>query len=110
MNTGKAVIAGAALLVIAGLSASPVQAHRRYRPHFKGLPRHIIVQHSHDSKTSTKPSLAAGAKVESTESFELFNETTRIITGTVKIVDDMISTLLGGRAEAAHNMQKVKSQ
>lgn len=110
MNIGKVLIAGFVLVVITGFCVQPVQAHRRYRPHFKGLPRQVLVPHSHDPKTSIKPSVATGAKVENSGSFELFEETARIITGTVKNIGNMVSTVFGGKAEAANDTQKVKSQ
>jgi hypothetical protein len=97
MNTRKITIAGTVVLVVTSLLVSPVQAHRKYRPHFKGLPHQILVKHSHSPQGSIKTLSETRSK---TEDFDLFNEAIHLVTGTMKAFGKVASVILPGSAES----------
>lgn len=107
MNTDKAIIAGIAVMVIAGLFVSPVQAHRKYRPHHKGLPRRVLVRHSHDLSESTKSVLKMQAE---TKDFDLFSSTAGIVTGTVKTLGEVVEAIFGSKMKPASETQDAESR
>jgi hypothetical protein len=106
MNIDKVAIAGVAVVVIAGLFVSPAQAHRKYRPHHKGLPRRVLVRHSHSPSESAKSAAPTQSK---TKGFDLLGSAADIITGTLKTLDNAVEAVFGGKAEPASRTQENES-
>jgi len=106
MIARKITIAVTAVIVIASVLVSPVQAHRKYRPHFKGLPHQILVKHSHSPRESIKSSPEMQSK---TEGFDLFNGAVHLVTGTMKALGRTASIILTGSAESVDKNQKMES-
>jgi hypothetical protein len=107
MNIDKVAIAGVAVVVIAGLFVSPAQAHRKYRPHHKGLPRRVLVRHSHNPIESAKSAAPTQSK---SKGFDLLGGTADIVIGTLKIFGNAVDAVFGGKAEPASQMQKNESR
>ncbi len=103
MNTDKATMAGIAAIVIVGLFVSPVQAHRKYRIHHKGLPRKMLVRHSQNPSESTKSTVKIHTE---TKDFDLFKGVTGIATGTLKTLVKVVEAVFGGAMEQATNHKK----
>ena len=93
------------MVVIAGLFVSPAQAHRKYRPHHKGLPRRVLVRHSHSLSESAKSAAPTQSK---TKGFDLLDGAADIVTGTLKIFGNAVEAVFGGKAEPVCQTQKIE--
>ncbi len=105
MNINKVAISGITLVAIACLVVSPAQAHRKYRPHHKGLPRQVLVRHSHSPIESAKSATATQSK---SKGFDLLGGTADIVTGTLKIFGNAVEAVFGGKAEHVCQTQKIE--
>ncbi len=106
MNINKVAISGITLVAIACLLVSPAQAHRKYRPHHKGLPRQVLVRHSHSPIESAKSAIETPSK---SKGFDLLGSAADIITGTLKTLGNAVEAVFGGKAEPASRTQENES-
>ena len=107
MDRQKIVLTGIAVTVFAVFLASPAMAHRKYRPHHKGLPRWVLIQHSHDSSELAEPATPTQSK---TKGFDLLGGVADIVTGTLKTIGNAVDAVFGDKAEPASETQKIESR
>lgn len=107
MDRQKIMLTGIAAIVFAVFLASPALAHRKYRPHHKGLPRRVLVRHSHDTGEPVK---SATSKQSDAKKFDLLGGAADIVTGTLKTLGNTVEAVFGGKAEPASQTQKIESR
>ncbi len=107
MDRQKIMLTGIAAIVFAVFLASPALAHRKYRPHHKGLPIRMQVRHSHSQSESAKLAATTQSK---TKGFDLLGGAADIVTGTLKTLSNVVETVFCGKAEPASQAQKIESR
>ncbi len=107
MDRRKIMLTGIVAIVLAVFLASPTLAHRKYRPHHKGLPRWVQVRHSHGPSESAK---SAAQTQSEAKGFDLLGGAAEIVTGTLKTLGNVVETVFGGKAESTGQTQKIESR
>ncbi len=107
MDRRKIMLTGIAAIVFAVFLASPALAHRKYRPHHKGLPRWVQVRHSHSPSESAD---FAATMQPKTKGFDLLGSAVDIVTGALKTLGNAVEAVFGGKAEPASQTQKIESR
>ncbi len=105
MNVNKLAITGITIIAITCLFAPSVQAHRKYRPHHKGLPRHVLERHSHNLIESHKSKTAIESE---SHEIDIFGGIANIVAGALKTLGNTIEFVLGSKAEPVKQIQNIE--
>jgi hypothetical protein len=106
MTTQKTVLIWIVVVIFVSLLASPALAHRKYRPHFKGLPRQVVVHHSHSQTDSFKTTTLTQTEAQK---FDLLGSVFNVFHGAWKVLGNTVEAILGGDNKNAPEVEKTAS-